>query len=60
MEGWELTNYTWFVSLGHVAKDKSFYASLHTQPASQNQEIRHTEMEIKTGTLNNTLISDWR
>jgi hypothetical protein len=25
-------------SLGHVAKDKSFYASLHAEPISQDQD----------------------
>ncbi|CAG8706209.1 665_t:CDS:2, partial [Funneliformis caledonium] len=43
-----------YIALGYVAKDRSFYASLHARPTSQNQ-ILHA----KIGTLDNNLIIDW-
>ncbi|GES89782.1 hypothetical protein GLOIN_2v1883854 [Rhizophagus clarus] len=38
-------------SLGYVAKDRSFYASLHAKPAPQSQEIIHSEMAVPNNTL---------
>ncbi|GBC01669.1 hypothetical protein RclHR1_04290005 [Rhizophagus clarus] len=40
-----------YIALGYVAKDRSFYASLHAKPAPQSQEIIHSEMAVPNNTL---------
>ena len=58
---------TLFFSLGYIAKDNSFYASLHAEPASQNQDASvHTEFSlqdrgsIQTEQTNELINSEYR
>ncbi len=47
-----------FIFLGYVTKNSSFYASLHAGPVSQNQVLRTDDLHNKR--LTSSSVVEWK